>query len=152
MLLTNNKVTDDGSSAQSLQEGQAMVDSLTKVGYKQLAVSKFTAQVMLHAFISFACIVHRVIICTGRYETVTQTGTIGLIDACEIFSNKPEKQVNFQISFLLFFFVFICFCVKLTCWHKRILKQHMACSLRRKKHFICIIMFYASVHNCFTVS
>ncbi|TSL34574.1 Regulator of G-protein signaling 9-binding protein B [Bagarius yarrelli] len=31
MLLTNNKVSDDGSSAQSLREGQAMVDSLTKV-------------------------------------------------------------------------------------------------------------------------
>ncbi|KAM9501495.1 regulator of G-protein signaling 9-binding protein [Clarias gariepinus] len=39
MLLTNNKVTDDGSSAQSLQEGQAMVDSLTKVVacYRHLA-------------------------------------------------------------------------------------------------------------------
>ncbi|XP_053486162.1 regulator of G-protein signaling 9-binding protein [Ictalurus furcatus] len=39
MLLINNKVSDDGSSAQSLQEGQAMVDSLTKVVacYRHLA-------------------------------------------------------------------------------------------------------------------
>ncbi|XP_026791615.2 regulator of G-protein signaling 9-binding protein [Pangasianodon hypophthalmus] len=39
MLLANNKVADDGSSARSLQEGQAMVDSLTKVVacYRHLA-------------------------------------------------------------------------------------------------------------------
>ncbi|XP_060778920.1 regulator of G-protein signaling 9-binding protein [Neoarius graeffei] len=39
MRLANNKVTDDGSSAQSLQEGQVMVDSLTKVVacYRHLA-------------------------------------------------------------------------------------------------------------------
>ncbi|KAF7706172.1 regulator of G-protein signaling 9-binding protein [Silurus meridionalis] len=39
MLLTNNKVSDDGSSAKSLQEGQVMVDSLSKVVacYRHLA-------------------------------------------------------------------------------------------------------------------